>query len=294
MPSDPLQFALDPALYGIPNREELVGLRIWDLHYHGFLRAEDETQHEQMMFYVERLGIERVISLDIGATGRDPLEPSPLDELHRKILEQEKDRLSGIIRIDPSDPERSCRKMEDWIRRGPCIGIKYAGFNRDGIPCSHSNNDAIIQLATELDAVIYIHTWLKVGGDPRRPGGGNNPGESTPMDVATLAERFPDVPLICGHSGGDWELGIRAVRPHENVYLEFAGSDPHSGQVDLAVKELGADRIVWGGHGPSRSYATELSKVLDADISQAERMQILGGNLRRIARRIFENKNYKI
>ncbi|HVC96330.1 MAG TPA: hypothetical protein VND64_21780 [Pirellulales bacterium] len=34
-----------------------------------------------------------------------------------------------------------------------------------------------------MNAVIYIHTWLQVGGKPRRPGGKNVPGESTPMDV---------------------------------------------------------------------------------------------------------------
>jgi hypothetical protein len=37
-----------------------------------------------------------------------------------------------------------------------------------------------------------------------RPGGANQPGESTPPEnLALLARRFPDVLLICGHSGGD-------------------------------------------------------------------------------------------
>jgi len=40
--------------------------------------------------------------------------------------------------------------------------------------------------------------------------------------------------------------------------------------VDYAIRELGVDRLVWGGHGPSRSYATELGKVLDADISKVD------------------------
>ena len=169
------------------------------------------------------------------------------------------------------DPQRPVRRHQ-VLRRQPA-----------GVTCSHPNNDAIIRLAAELKAVIYIHTWMNVGGQPRRPGGGNERGESTPMDVALLAERFPEVPLICGHSGGDWELGVRAVRQRPNVYIEFSGSDPHSGQVDYTVAELGADRLVWGGHGPSRSYSTELSKVLDADLNDAQRRQIFGGNLRRIA-----------
>ena len=85
------------------------------------------------------------------------------------------------------------------------------------------------------------------------------------LALRTLAEATP---LICGHSGGDWELGVRAIRPYRNIFLEFAGSDPHSGMVDYAIRELGVDRLIWGGHGPSRSYATEMGKVLDADISK--------------------------
>jgi predicted TIM-barrel fold metal-dependent hydrolase len=184
--------------------------------------------------------------------------------------------------------------MEEWIRDGPCVGIKYYGGNPHGVTCSHPNNDPIIELAAKLQAIIYIHTWMIVGGVPRRPGGGNSAGESTPMDVALLAERFPKVPLICGHSGGDWELGVRAVRPRPNVFIEFSGSDPHSGQVDYTVAQLGADRLIWGGHGPSRSYSTELSKVLDADLSSTQRHQILGGNLRRIAAPIFRRKGYSV
>ena len=126
------------------------------------------------------------------------------------------------------------------------------------------------------------------------PGGGNLESESTPMDVAKLAQRFPNVAMICGHSGGDWELGVRAVRPFKNVLLEFSGSDPHSGMVEYAIRELGVDRLVWGGHGPSRSYATELGKVLDADISKADRMKILGGNLRKISASIFRKKGMRI
>ncbi|HEX8041045.1 MAG TPA: amidohydrolase family protein [Chryseosolibacter sp.] len=289
------QFALDPTYYGIPDREQLVDLRIWDSHYHGFMTGGDRIrQHEEMMFYVDRMGIERVISVDIGGTLEDPITPKPHDSAQLAILNKDKDKVSGIIPIDPGYPDESLAKMDQWIRNGPCIGIKYVGGNRLGLTCDHPNNDRIISLARELDAVIYIHSWIKVGGTPRYPGGGNLPGENTPMTIARLAKRFPDVRMICGHAGGDWELGARVIRPLENVYLEFAGADPQSGCVDYAVNELGAHRIVWGGHGPSRSFATELSKVLDASLSRADRMKVFGGNYRRLAAAIFKRKGIAI
>ena len=290
-----LQFTLDPKSYGLPSREELIDMRIWDSHYHGFLASKDPIkQHHDMMFYVERMGIERVISVDIGGTLQEPLKPMDHDKQQLAILESSPEIISGIIPIDPGFPQESCAKMEQWIRNGPCIGIKYVGGNSRGITCDHPNNDVIIRLAAELNAVIYIHTWFKVGGKPRFPGGGNNSGESSPTNVANLAKRFPGVPLICGHSGGDWELGTRTVRAYENIFLEFSGSDPHSGSIDYAVNQLGASRIVWGGHGPSRSYSTELSKVLDASISDGDRLKIFGANYRSIAASIFKNKGIPI
>ena len=291
---NPREFSINPAEYGLPTRDELVSYRIWDNHFHGFLGPNPIEQYESNQFFVDRMGIEHSISQEIGGTLEKPFAPYPFDAAILKIMERDKARLSGRTPIDPAFPEESCAKIEKWIRHGPCIGIKYPGTGAKAITCSHPNNDPIIRLAADLGVHVYIHTWLKVGGTPRLPGGGNLESESTPMDVAKLAERFPDVPLICGHSGGDWELGVRAMRPFKNVLLEFSGSDPHSGMVDYAIKELGADRLVWGGHGPSRSYATELGKVFDADISKDDRMRIFGGNLRRICAGIFQKKGMKI
>jgi predicted TIM-barrel fold metal-dependent hydrolase len=293
---NPREFALNPAAYGLPTRDDLVKLRIWDIHYHGFFKGGIPA-HEENLFYVERMGIERMLSLDIAGNPTDPLGtmiPAEDKRAMRAYLEKHSDRVSGLIPVDPSQPIESLRKIEEWVVNGPCVGIKYYGGNPGGVVCSHPNSDAIMRLASELKTVIYIHTWLQVGGDPRRPGGKNVAGESTPMDVARLADRFPDLPIICGHSGGDWELGVRAVRQQENVHIEFSGSDPHSGQVDFTVSEVGAKRLVWGGHGPSRSYSTELSKVLDADLTFDERLLIFGGNLRRIATPIFQRKGYKL
>jgi predicted TIM-barrel fold metal-dependent hydrolase len=290
----PRDFSINPAEYGLPTRDELVSYRIWDNHFHGFLAKNPIEQYEQNKFFVERMGIERSISQDIGGTLEKPFDPYPYDAEILRILVRDKDRLSGRTPIDPGFPDESCAKIVKWIRDGPCIGIKYPGTGAKPVTCSHPNNDPIMRLAAELDVHVYIHTWLKVGGIPRVPGGGNFDSESTPMDVAKIAQCFPQVSMICGHTGGDWELGIRAIRPYKNVLVEFAGSDPHSGMVDYAVRELGIERLVWGGHGPSRSYATELGKVLDADLSRRDRMKILGGNLRRISASIFEKKGMKI
>src|SRR4026207_554075 len=163
--ASPREFVLDPAAYGLPNRDDLVKLRIWDMHYHGIYEA-NFRQHEENLFYVERMGVERMLSLDIAGSPKDPLGTSLSEETKRQtraFLEKNADRISGLIPIDPSQPVESCRKIDDWVRRGPCIGIKYYGGNPGGVACSHPDNDVIMRLAAELKAVIYIHTWMKIG-----------------------------------------------------------------------------------------------------------------------------------
>ena len=133
-----------------------------------------------------------------------------------------------------------------------------------------------------MNALIFQHTWMKVNG--------NHPGESTPLDLAELADRHPSVPIICGHTGGDWERGIRAIREHRNVSIGIAGSDPANGFVEMGVRELGAERVMYGSDAGGRSFASQLAKVHGARISDAEKKLILGENLKRMLGPILKRK----
>jgi predicted TIM-barrel fold metal-dependent hydrolase len=158
------------------------------------------------------------------------------------------------------------------------VGIKLWVARR----CSDPAIYPIIEAAANLKAVIFQHTWIKTNG--------NLPGESTPMELAALASRYSSVPIICGHTGGTWELGIRAIRSHRNVSIDLAGSDPTSGFTEMAVRELGAGRIIYGSDSGGRSMASQLAKVYGARISDADREKIFAGNLKRMMEPILKTK----
>ena len=152
--------------------------------------------------------------------------------------------------------------------------------------CNAPSLDPIVARAAEHKAIVFQHTWLKITG--------NLPGESTPMELAELAARHPDAILVCGHSGGDWELGIRAIRPYKNVYADLAGGDPTAGFTEMAVRELGAERVLYGSDAGGRSFASQLAKVYGARISDDDKRLILGGNLRRLLTPILKSKGTKL
>jgi predicted TIM-barrel fold metal-dependent hydrolase len=150
------------------------------------------------------------------------------------------------------------------------VGIKLWVANR----AREAALDALIERTAKYRGIVLQHSWAKTDGTQL-------PGESTPVDVAELARRHPRAQIICGHSGGTWEVGIRAIRDCPNVAVETAGFDPTAGMVEMAVRELGAERVIYGSDAPGRSFASQLAKIYGAEIPETAKRQILGGNLRR-------------
>jgi predicted TIM-barrel fold metal-dependent hydrolase len=62
----------------------------------------------------------------------------------------------------------------------------------------------------------------------------------------------------------------------------------------MAVRELGAERVIFGSDVVGRSFASQLAKVEGATISDSDKELILGGNLRRLLAPVLRKKGYKI
>lgn len=256
---------------------------IWDMHCHmtNLPGATPPERLAHLFRYADRLGIARlVLFLGIPPHAADP-SPEQLVEVNNQVLEALgpwSKRAVGFAYVNPNHVEASLAEMDRCIRRGPMAGVKLWIAKH----CDADELDPIVQRATKLKAVVFQHTWLKATG--------NEPGESTPFDMVKLAARHPEATLICGHAGGDWERGIRAIRPFANVTLGISGFDPTAGVVEMAVRELGSERVVFGSDAGGRSFASQLAKVLGADISQRAKRMILSDNIRRLLHPILQTK----
>src|SRR5260370_9790787 len=258
---------------------------IWDLHCHlsGF---EGRTPHEkmaEMIRFADRMGIERLCTY-MGYPHLNDPTPEQLREQNDVVLQAISHwhhRAFGFVYPNPNHLQFSLDEFNRCVRDGPMVGVKLWVARRANTP----GLDPIIERAAALRAVIFQHTWFKTGGNPQ--------GESTPMDVAELARRHPSVPIICGHTGGNWEIGIRAIRGVKNLYADVAGSDPAAGFVEMAVRELGAGRVIYGSDVGGRSFGSQLSKVIGADIPPAALDSILATNLRSLMLPILQAKGVR-
>lgn len=256
---------------------------IWDLHCH-LSGVEGRTPDERMarlVGYADRLGIERVCVFMGYPFSRRPT-PEQLRQENDQVIQalaHWHHRAFGFAYCSAEHVEASLGEIERLVADGPMVGIKLWVAGR----CSAESIDPIVQRASELDAVIFQHTWFKTDGSQL-------PGESTPDDLAELARRHPQARLICGHTGGTWELGIRAVRAAGNVSVDLAGSDPTAGMTEMAVRELGPRRVLFGSDAGGRSFASQLAKVTGAALPERTKRMILGENLRRLLVPILKRK----
>lgn len=264
-------------------------MKIWDMHCHiEPSPVPGRTFTEKVEYVIEvagRMGIE-----GIGLLLR--LENQDHKEVERTLVRY-RNKVFALpwmcLWKDPVD--RHIDILNRWVADGPMVGMKIAG--NDGV-CSWPIYEPVFQHAARLGAPVVIHAWYKVGGDPPLPGGVQEIHESKPQDVALLAARNPGMQIICAHSGGDWELGFPALRPHKNIALEISGSWPTRGMVEMAVREVGAERVVYGSDIAGRSFASQLAKVHGADIPERDKELIFAGNLERIFGPIFERKGIRI
>jgi uncharacterized protein len=102
------------------------------------------------------------------------------------------------------------------------------------------------------------------------------------------------VAFIAAHTGADWEIGIRAIRDCRNVSAELCGSDPTAGFTEMAVRELGPERVIYGSDAGGRSFASQLGKVLGAEIPTSAKKLILGENLKRLLLPILKQKGVRV
>ncbi|MCX6850094.1 MAG: amidohydrolase family protein, partial [Verrucomicrobia bacterium] len=190
-------------------------MRIWDLHCHmsGVPGITPEERLKALLVYADRMGIDRLCVYMGLKWSQDP-SPADLVQQNNEVLRaiaKFPDRAFGFVYLSAKHPEESLAELERCVANGPMVGVKLWVAER----CNVAAIDSIIRRAAELKAVIFQHTWFKTTA--------NYPGESTPDELVALAKRFPDVPIICGHTGGTWELGIRSIRAQTNLYADLAG-----------------------------------------------------------------------
>lgn len=180
--------------------------RIWDVHSH--LEAlPGNTPEERMEILVrdmDRLGIERLMLSQGFGEFEMRATPEQIRIENNRIVRAVKHapgRAYGSLFLNPRNGASCLEEFDRCIRDGPMVMI---GELETDVRCNSPLLDPIVERAVSMGVPILQHTWTVTLGD--------GPDDSRPADLVELAARHPEANFICGHTGGNWELGIRTIR----------------------------------------------------------------------------------
>lgn len=143
-------------------------------------------------------------------------------------------------------------------------GLKLAPIVH-GVPFTDPRIQALVEAAGDFGHPIYLHCLPRAGFEV--------------ADLAELAKRNPNVRFILGHGGvghGDF-VGIGQVKPVPNVFFEISGSFTHATRI--AVKALGARRVLFGSEWPLQDPLVEITKLSCLNLPKEDLRRIMRDNV---------------
>jgi hypothetical protein len=169
----------------------------------------------------------------------------------------------GLVHIDPNSRKDAIVELERCLTLG-FRGVKLHPVWDNFRVIDFELMGDVLNKASDERLPIMIHT-------------GNYP-MSVPIHVAVLAQKYPKIKFICAHMGVDSAAeAITSARLAKNVYLETSGSSS-AGEVEQAVRSIGAHRFLWGTDPPYGNFIAEFYKIISLNISEEEKQQIFWDN----------------
>jgi len=240
-----------------------------DMHAHP---PYDRSQTEPMLTAARRVGIERLILCSVGYS--DMIPYPPVEEVRQGneevfgLIDRHPGFVFGLVYVNPNHAE-TLTILEEGFQHPGVVGIKLWISCRD----ERGRLDPVypvFEFATARKVPVLCHSFYRTGG--------NLLGELSPSDIAHLAVRYPAAHLVMAHMGGQWFRGVRAIKPYPNVWTDFSGGRAYMGSLEFAVRELGADRVVYGSDAFIRAFAPMLAKVAAAELDMAAKRKIVWDN----------------
>lgn len=221
------------------------------------------------------LGIGTFLCSDLGDFGRDNYPSEQAVDLANRtmaaVVRDHPGRIAGYCYLNPRHGAAALRMLTRGIEDDGLVGIKL----HVSVVCDDPMVEPIVEAAIGYRAPMLIHAWRKTIGQL--------PDESTAVNVARLAARYPEARIVMAHLGGQCESAVNAIAPFPNVLIDTSGTIIGAGEVALAVRRLGAGRVVFGSDSsPVACLAANVGKVLAADLTDDQARKVMGGTMSRL------------
>ena len=224
--------------------------------YNKFYIPSPETS--SLITNAKRLGIRRLYGSSLLAIRTDTVAGN------NHVLEahdQYPNMFEPYLVIKPNYPEEIKSIIELSVKRS----INQFKLHDDGhgYPYDHKNYFPFYEHCNEHHSVILFHTYGNIHIQP----------------ILNVADNFHSIKYLLAHSGiVDEQSYYRAAKQYDNIFLETCNSLAWYGLIERLVKNVGADRILFGTDMPFMSPDQQIGRILFARISDEDKRKVLGLN----------------
>jgi predicted TIM-barrel fold metal-dependent hydrolase len=221
----------------------------------------------EFVAYLDKCGVRRgVISSSWSNKAQTPEDYRNGNNEVAKYVQTYKGRFRGSCVITPVRIEEALREIERCHKEFGYVWLGEFCNYMTGYSYRTPEWSQVMKLATDLNLVVQIHTNV--------------------AEMQYLAETFPETTIVFPHLGSsrdDIFTRIGIVAKHKNTHIELSGSGHERvGIIEKAVREIGADRVLYGSDFTINEPAGVIARVKNAFLTEQDRAKILYGNVERL------------
>ena len=233
----------------------------------------------EFVAYLDKCGVRRgVISSSWSNKANTPEDYRNGNREVAKYVDRYKGRFRGSCVITPFRIDEALREIEHCHKEFGFIWLGEFCNYMTGYKYDTPEWAEVMKLATNLNLVLQIHT--------------------TTAEMRFLTEKFPDARIVFPHLGSnrnDIFERIEIVAKNKNTCIELSGSGiERVGILEKAVKDIGADRVLYGSDFTINDPATVIARVKHAFLTAEDREKILFRNVERLLANAGTQKQHKI
>ncbi len=212
---------------------------------------------DDLLAMEDAAGIEKIV-----------LMPSPVMRPDNRAIvaaAQVNDRIIPCACVSPALGDEAVQELERALAQDGMKGLKLMP-PRHGYQIIQSLVDPIMEIARAHKVPVTIHSQ-------------NSPAH--PLEIAVLAGRFSDIPIIMDHMGHRYwgESALAAARQQDNIWLGTTIAAFEPAMVQAAVDAIGANRVVFGSNAPRAYPDLAVESIRRLNLPDADEAAIFGENL---------------
>jgi uncharacterized protein len=234
--------------------------------------ATEQARIDKLLNIAARFDIQQLVT----SMGRELVEQPTAEQIRQAndhviaLVKGWPGRILGYCYLNPRLGQAACLDELQRCLDAGLIAIKLWV----ACTCDQPEVFPIVERAIDRKIAILQHSWRKTNEA--------GPNETEPRHLANLAQRYPQALLIMAHAGGACEYGIKTVRRWPNIVVDTSGANPTQGFLEMALRDLGPERILFGTDAPLRSFASQAAKIDAVKMGPRTRELILQDNAIRI------------